>query len=271
VQVAATVAALKGSGVPIWHDITAVQDGDNIVRRLGEGLEQSRYLALFASKAYFARSWTRLEYEAAIYAAVQEPARRIFIVQLEEDASIPLLLAGTRRIPFTNAPEVARRLYDGINALNAGQAESDEGSVKASDANSMMVKEPVDWASLSELAVIASASAIWERRREYGAGARSPINLLVDIEKGRALNIELVASLVANDLLMVRLHGELDTYRAAVKVAGLFRAALIGNPGSDVPTMLQAERSMERAQSALDNLRSLCRDLSRSIAVVVAG
>lgn len=267
--VAATVAALRTRGTTVWHDESGIEDGDNIVRRLNQGLEQSRYVLLFASKEYFDRPWTRLEYEAAIYATVCDSSRRIFVVQLGEDASIPLLLAGLRRIPFTNAQEVAERLRRDMTGTEVNPS-AILGQTNREGEPGVLAQKRLEWESMSELAILACASTIWSRRHELAAIKRSGVSLAVDIEKGAAINVELVPSLVANSLLMTRMSGDINIYHAAIKVAALYRAALTGSPMADVPTMIQADKSMERAQEALLNLRALCRDLSRSVSLITA-
>jgi hypothetical protein len=253
----------------VWHDESGIEDGDNIVRRLNQGLEQSRYVLLFASKEYFDRPWTRLEYEAAIYATVCDSSRRIFVVQLGEDASIPLLLAGLRRIPFTNAQEVAERLRRDMTGTEVNPS-AILGQTNREGEPGVLAQKRLEWESMSELAILACASTIWSRRHELAAIKRSGVSLAVDIEKGAAINVELVPSLVANSLLMTRMSGDINIYHAAIKVAALYRAALTGSPMADVPTMIQADKSMERAQEALLNLRALCRDLSRSVSLITA-
>src|SRR6185503_7354954 len=79
--VSATARALRALGRQVWHDESDIGDGQNIVRRLEEGLERCRYIALFVSADYFTRPWTRAEYEAAIYAAVIDSDRKVLVVE----------------------------------------------------------------------------------------------------------------------------------------------------------------------------------------------
>ena len=270
--VAATVNALRAVGSQVWHDETGIADGDNIVRRLEQGLGTCRYVVLFVSGDYFERPWTRVEYEAAIYATVNDSSRRLFVVDMGQTTAFPAFVAGLRRIKFTSGEEVAQRLAAAINAADpaAAAGASAAAAGKQESAAPELVAQAIDWATAPETYVLASADAIWTRRHEIAASKQTTVSIVVDIGSGTALNVGIVRSMIVNQMMMVQLQGEIGLYQTAVKVAGQHRAALTGDWGRDVATKMSVESSMERARESLNKLREICRSLSRTAAFVSA-
>jgi hypothetical protein len=268
--VASTVGALRAGGCQVWHDETGIAEGENIVRRLEHGLGTSRYVVLFASGDYFERPWTRAEYEAAIYATVNDSSRRVFVVDLGENAAFPAFVAGLRRIVFTSGEEVARRLIAAVNGPSSATPAASPLAAQAESTAPELKVQSIDWSTAPDTYVLACADALWTRRHDIAASKQTTVSIVVDIGAGAALNLGIVRSMIANPMMMVHLQGEIGLYQKAVKVTGRYKAALTGDMGRDVATQLSVDDSTERAEQALGKLREICRSLSRSATYVSA-
>ena len=52
---------LEAQGLKVWYDETELRIGDNLVAKINEGINASRFGILVVSKAFFARQWTKYE------------------------------------------------------------------------------------------------------------------------------------------------------------------------------------------------------------------
>src|SRR5579872_2877623 len=82
---------LKTDGLRVCFDEWEIQPGDQILRKIGELLEQSRTLVLIMSTRAFASKWATLESHMVLFSDPTNTQRR-FIPLLLDNAEIPAIL-----------------------------------------------------------------------------------------------------------------------------------------------------------------------------------
>ena len=79
---------LKADGLRVWLDQWEIRPGDNIVRRIDEGLQSSRVLVLCTSGHALASDWTLLESGTFRFRDPTNRDRRFIPLRLD-DAELP--------------------------------------------------------------------------------------------------------------------------------------------------------------------------------------
>jgi TIR domain len=112
-QVAERVAdELKERGLGVLIDREQVRQGDRFLRFMEEGLSKSDYCLLLWSRAAASGKWVTVEWEAALYRAVQESRRFLLVGRLDLEP-LPALLRPRLHV------NLFPRLYPGLDDLFA--------------------------------------------------------------------------------------------------------------------------------------------------------
>lgn len=106
--IATLIEQFKRENITYWIDAEQINFGDQITRKIEEGLEKSRYIIPCLSKNLKASGWTRSEYGAILNAEFSGNSERTVIpLKLDncEDSDIPLLLRDKKRVTYSNKIE----------------------------------------------------------------------------------------------------------------------------------------------------------------------
>jgi hypothetical protein len=82
--VRAVAERLRGDGLRIWFDDWALKPGDNVTKKIEEGLEESRVLVLFMSANAFGSDWAQLESNSFRFRDPLNKERRFIPLRLDE-------------------------------------------------------------------------------------------------------------------------------------------------------------------------------------------
>lgn len=107
---------LKKEQITYWIDAEQIRFGDQITRRIEDGLQKSRYVIPCLSKNLTDSGWTRAEYGSILNAEFSGSSERIIIpLKLDncEDDAIPLLLRDKKNVTYSDKTE----LYELIQFL----------------------------------------------------------------------------------------------------------------------------------------------------------
>ena len=104
--VRAAAKRFKEAGISYWIDEEQITFGDQIVRRIEEGLQQSRYVVVALSDNLARSGWIRAEYGPILYREFSgHTSRRVIPLSLDGSlsaSSIPLLLSDKLRADMTD-------------------------------------------------------------------------------------------------------------------------------------------------------------------------
>jgi len=96
----------REAGVSYWLDEERIYFGDPIIKRIEEGLQQSRCVVVAVSEKLASSGWVRGEYGPILYREFSgETSRRVIPLTLDGSASaasVPLLLSDKLRADFTD-------------------------------------------------------------------------------------------------------------------------------------------------------------------------
>jgi hypothetical protein len=82
--VRAVAERLRADGLRVWFDEWILKPGDSLPKKLDEGLEESRVLALFMSANAFGSDWAQLEAGTFRFRDPLNRERRFIPVRLDE-------------------------------------------------------------------------------------------------------------------------------------------------------------------------------------------
>lgn len=51
------VSALRAAGYTVWHDDSAIRPGDNLIKKIEEGIEESDAIIILLSESYLSSRW----------------------------------------------------------------------------------------------------------------------------------------------------------------------------------------------------------------------
>ena len=104
------VSDLKAHGISVWYDKFEIKAGDNIVKKVNDGLKDSKYFLIILSPNALSSSWVTEEMSFAVLQQVTFKGI-VVIPVLIQDCEIPPLLKHRRYVDF-------RKSYDqGIKEL----------------------------------------------------------------------------------------------------------------------------------------------------------
>jgi hypothetical protein len=84
------VPALRAKGVSVWYDEGQLRVGDAALRKVEEGLEQSKYFVVVASPKFLSHQWTSFEVGVALGRGRGDHILPIYL-QSEMAMSLPIL------------------------------------------------------------------------------------------------------------------------------------------------------------------------------------
>lgn len=95
----------KKENITYWVDAEQIDYGDNIIQKIEEGLQKSRYVIPCLSKNLITSGWTREEYGAILHAEFSGNFKRIVIpLKLDncKEDDIPFLLRSKKRVKYSD-------------------------------------------------------------------------------------------------------------------------------------------------------------------------
>jgi hypothetical protein len=105
----------------VWYDRREIIVGDNIVRRINEGLRDADFLIVVLSKASVSKPWVQSEMASAIMRQNLESTVRLLPI-LKEDCDIPPLLSAIRYADFrANFERGINELLQGLQGICASR------------------------------------------------------------------------------------------------------------------------------------------------------
>lgn len=102
------IKKFKKEGITYWVDTEQIHFGDQITRKIEEGLQKSKYVIPCLSKNLNTSGWTKAEYGAILNAEFSGDSERTVIpLKLDncEVSDIPLFLRDKRRVTYSNNDE----------------------------------------------------------------------------------------------------------------------------------------------------------------------
>jgi MoxR-like ATPase len=120
---------LKKENITYWVDSEQIDYGDDIVKKIEDGLKKSRYVVSCLSKNFIISGWTRAEYGPILNGEFSRNSKRIVIpLELDncEDDDIPILLRSKKRVIYSDQTDFKQF----INFLkkNKNEQEDEENS-----------------------------------------------------------------------------------------------------------------------------------------------
>ncbi len=104
--VAQVTQRFREANISYWIDEEQVTFGDQIVKKIEDGLQQSRFVVVALSENLGKSGWCRAEYGPVLYREFSgDTSRRVIPLSLdssENEKSVPLLLSDKMRADFTN-------------------------------------------------------------------------------------------------------------------------------------------------------------------------
>src|SRR5262245_12377641 len=130
--VRAVAERLRADGLRIWFDEWELKPGDNLPKKLDDGLEESRVLVLFMSANAFGSDWALLESGAFRFRDPLNKERRFIPVRLDETP----IKSSLAQILYINwLPEEREREYTKLlEACKPHRAQSTENKKSARSA-----------------------------------------------------------------------------------------------------------------------------------------
>ena len=99
------VARLKQSGLKVWFDDEQLKPGDQILKRIGEGLRQSRNLIMAWSQNFAESEWTTFEGDTFIFRNPNNERDRRFIPVLLDNHDVDETLAKFKHLDWRQKSE----------------------------------------------------------------------------------------------------------------------------------------------------------------------
>jgi len=140
---------LQERGVKVLVDKSSVAVGDSVVETVEKIVEQSRYILVLMSPAYFESPWAQQEWQIAM-AYESEHGQVKVIPILYEDCDIPLLLSAKTAADFRDRPVLEQEFLELITAINPEDASSPQIELEGNSLGSLSSDE-IDPAELKEM------------------------------------------------------------------------------------------------------------------------
>ncbi len=93
VKVSRLVAELKAEGASIWYDEEQIMPGDDLIKRMADGIDQSQYYIICLSPSFDKKpptSWVKKEFRMAMIKEQKEGKQIIIPVRIKKGGSIPI-------------------------------------------------------------------------------------------------------------------------------------------------------------------------------------
>lgn len=101
---------LRIVGITYWLDGDQIKFGDQVIAKIEEGLQNSRYIVPCVSANVSVSGWVRAEYGAVLNAELSGVSERVVIPLILDDCNerdIPPLLRDKKRVNYSNKIEMA--------------------------------------------------------------------------------------------------------------------------------------------------------------------
>lgn len=271
VGVGTYLVAFEECGLSVWIDNKQIEASDDLVRRINEGLSNTKYAVIFYSQRYAAKNWTNAEMNALIYAAVAANDRRVFVVQLDATA-LPPLLASRLAFRQTSPKDAAGRIAEIVHTNDRGESVPRPALTPGSDDKAGRVPQPapdpvkkIDLQDLDPTVVenlardLVAEPAVWKLARRQQA-AVDP--LVVDLGRFGTSRVVLRSKGASQEALL-DLQSELNissTHREYIR--HLRDDLAVGGLGIITPAF---KITLERRMTELDQTRERIRDYVAAI------
>jgi len=93
--------SLKKDGYEVWLDEWEIKVGDQIPQKISDGVQRSRFVAIWLSKNSVSSNWVSEEWQSKYYSDIQN-SRAVILPLLGEDCDIPMLLKPKKYADFRN-------------------------------------------------------------------------------------------------------------------------------------------------------------------------
>jgi len=117
----------RAAAVLCWVDKEEIGMADNIMEKIGDGLQQSQYVVVCLSRHFQKSKWCRREYIAALRSEHASDAGRVVVVKLDDysKSDIPVFLRDKRQIDISKPSELSELIRflkgQGHKAHSAGE------------------------------------------------------------------------------------------------------------------------------------------------------
>jgi len=246
------VAELKKRGLDLWFDQQSISFSDSIASKINEGLKESKYFVLFASRSYFSKTYPTAEYEAFLHLALGSNERKIFVVAME-DLELPPLLRYRRTVKWSSAPQIADEVFSAISSIDRTQV-SEEAVEKAAATMERGAGELVPWQDVqSDLLVDVLAQQLLKYLGDLLTRREEIVPLTVAIPPNLTITLQIARVLLENDSVTEEIRGARERRSIAQRMVNGYNKQLIkGGLGIFLPAF---EVAMEEQQKALDEAR----------------
>lgn len=99
------VDKLRNLNLKLWYDREQILGGHQFIRKIEEGLENSRIVIAFLSRASISSYWAKMEWDAMLGLTAKDPTRRLIPIMLPgiQDSDVPPLLRVLNYLDFRNS------------------------------------------------------------------------------------------------------------------------------------------------------------------------
>ena len=188
--------ALIKLGYDIWIDQSELVAGDDLFKSINAGLQASRVFIAFVGQYYFEdRKYTEYEFSAAFHLAVGASDWRVIVVLLEENLTLPPLIAGRLYVPYQGPEKTAEEIAKAI-----GHFSKTDGPVYGEKSKgSMQETTVIDFESLKDKDVHDIVNAFLENRNALLRAPGIVLKLEVRLPKKRSVMLEFLRSVIDDE------------------------------------------------------------------------
>mgnify|MGYP001338115193 CR=1 FL=1 len=112
-KVGRLVEALKANGANLWFDEEQILPGDDIIKKMSEGISQCRYYVICLSPSFEKKpptSWVKKEFKMAMIKETTEGKQSIIPVRIKKGGSIPHEIGEKAYADLTTAKRWAKNI-----------------------------------------------------------------------------------------------------------------------------------------------------------------
>ena len=109
--------------MPVWLDEAEIQIGDSLTRKIAEGIEHSRFIAVFLSPKSVEAPWVQKELDLAINREIKG-GKVVVLPLVIEKCDLPAFLEGKLYGDFTSEEHYAATLAKLLRRLQVSSIDS---------------------------------------------------------------------------------------------------------------------------------------------------
>ena len=120
VKVRRLVKALKDKDGKVWFDEEQILPGDDLIKKISDGISQCRYYVICLSPSFEKKpptSWVKKEFKMAILKEQHEGNRCIIPIRIKKGGSIPIEIGEKAYADLTTVRRLAKNLPKLCKAL----------------------------------------------------------------------------------------------------------------------------------------------------------